>query len=268
MIENTHDVASRESCGFDALDAVRLHGRLYHAYQNCVGYRTLKMAFLPPTMHWYNYLLWMSTAAPPLLLFALLYLDWRFAWLNPFIQGAVMYIVVRPVVNLCLRMGFPKDYDAVGITGEGTSQPSYLHSSLLRLKWFQDKMFETEKPSKAQLELCISFIELVEKDSPPTGVAYFRHPIALLLLGVVVYLVNAKVGSMITHAIIDFERISILVGISVSWLFGMGWMVFSLKHARAESRWMFLRYLRWTALSMPTEVEPSSSSATLVSFAA
>lgn len=255
MNENTHEKNPVGSGKYHALDVVRLHGRLYHAYQNCVGYRTLKAAFVPPALHWYNYLLWITTVVPPIILFTLLYLDWRFAWLNPFIQGVVMYVCVRPIVNKCLKMGLPEDYSSVGITGTGTAQPSYLHSSLLRLKWFQDKIFATEKPSKTQIESCISFIELIEKDLPPTGVAYFRHPIALLLLGIVVYLVNAKVGSMITLAIMSFERLSILVGISVAWTFGMGWLVFSLKHARAETRWIFLRYLRWTALSMGMEDE-------------
>lgn len=235
------------------LETVQVHGRLYHAYLKSAGLRTLKAAFMPSPMKWYTYVLWAVIAVPPILLQVWVFSEWKFAWLTPFIQGAIMYWVFAPFVNYCVRREMPCEYADVGITGSATTQPKYLHAALLRFKWFRDYVVQHEKITKDQIDRCIEFVELIEKDSPPSWTAYFRHPLPLLLLGIAVFSVNAKIANMIASSPIEFEKLSIVLGVALTWGLGMGWVLFSLRHARAESRWFFLRCLRWTSLSMHPE---------------
>jgi hypothetical protein len=232
-----------------SLEAVRTHGRLFYAYQNCIGNRTLKAAYLPAQLRWYNVVLWAVTFLPPIILIPLGFLDWPWAWSTPFIQVVVTSCLFVPIAKMCLLRGLSDDYAAVGVQGELTQQPLRLHGPLVRLMWFHDLVAKQENISHQQVKMSIELLELSAKDSPPSWTSYFRHPLPLLILGIVVFSLNARISQLVQKAA-DAEGILVMVGIVVAWLLGTGWVLYSWRYSEPQSRWSFLRTLRWLELSM------------------
>jgi hypothetical protein len=244
-----------EAAPDSSLDVIRTHGRLYFAYQKCVGTRTLKAAYLPPTMHWYNWALWIVTFLPPLILGILQYIGWHWAWTSPLIQSVVTLGIYVPLGRLCIRWGLPEDYASVGIIGDSTLQPKAIHGPIMRLKWFKDLVTAREELDHARIKRAIEFVELIGKDAPPSSTSYFRHPLPLAILGIVVVTVNYKITALVQSAL-NAGTVMATIGLIAAWALGLGWLLYSLRYSAPQDRWSFLRALRWLELSMRPQEKP------------
>jgi hypothetical protein len=232
-----------------SLEAIQIHGTLFYAYQNCIGNRTLKAAYLPGRIHWYTMALWGVTVFPPVILIFLNFYDWRWAWAAPIIQIAITTGLFFPLAKFCIRRGLPDDYAAVGIEGNLTLQPKQLHGPLIRLVWFYNLVSGRTNITHQHVKTCIEFVELRAKDSPPSWTSYFRHPLPLLILGIVAYTLNAKIAQLFRSAA-DAEWVLVTVGVVAAWTLGLGGMLYSWRYSEPETRWSFLRSLRWLELLM------------------
>ena len=232
-----------------SLELVQIHGQLFYAYQNCIGNRMLRAAYLPIRMRWYSFALWAVTILPPAVLITLLFLDWRFAWASPLIQLAITFCLFFPLAKFCIKKGLPNEYTAAGILGDKTLQPSQLHGPWIRLMWFHDLVSRHESISHRHVKMCIELVESINKDCPPSWTSYFRHPLPLLILGIVAYTLNAEISRLLKSAA-NVELVLTGVGIIAAWLLGLGWMLYSWRYSEAQTRWSFLRSLRWLELMM------------------
>jgi hypothetical protein len=232
-----------------SLEVIQNHGKLFYAYQKCIGNRTLKAAYLPAQIRWYTVALWVVTLLPPAVLLVLNFSDWRWSWAAPFIQLAITTGLFFPLATFCLHRGLPEAYTAAGIKGDITMQPKQLHGPLIRLMWFYDLVSENTNITHQQIKMCIELVELRGKDSPPSPTSYFRHPLTLLVLGIVAFTLNAKISQWFQSAA-NAEMVLVTVGGLAAWILGLGGMLYSWRYSELEVRWSFLRALRWLELTM------------------
>lgn len=224
------------------LDLIKIHGRLYYGYEKCIGKKTLKAAYWPQEKGWYTFALWVVT----IILLASPYFDGP--WVI-FIQFAIVLGLYFPLSIYCIRQGLPDDLLAVGITGEFTMQPWKIHGPIIRLMWFHSYVTEREKISYDEIKKCLEFVDFISKDES-SWTSYFRHPLIILLVGIVVYAFNAQIGKYLNSATPEAEKFFSKALTVVIQLLGLGLMLYSWRHSGPERRWSFLRCLRWIELSM------------------
>jgi hypothetical protein len=224
------------------LDVIQTHGRLFYAYQNCLGKRSLKAGYWPAQKGWYTLALWAVTLTS---IWTLpLYFNERWPLWAIFIQVAIWCALGR----YCHMQQLQDDLLALGIIGERTKQPWRLHDPLLRLMWFHSHVTEREKITHNQIKLCVEFADYVTKDAPPSSTSYFRHPLTLLIIGIGVYAFNSNLALHSTVA--DAEKIFSHTLKLVVQAIGFGMWLHAWRYIEPERRWSFLRCLRWLELSM------------------
>ena len=232
------------------LEIVETLGMLNYAFLHCIGNRTLKVAYLPKTVRWYTIALWLATIAPPSAAIALQTLwgeEW--GWLAIFVEAALMFCVLFPLAKYCIQRGLPNEHRILGITGTYTSHAKSLHLPLLKLLFFKRHIATRLELDHSSIKRCIEFLEVSTKDAPPSWSTYFRHPIPVLLISSFIVLVNVRLSSWINAPEIPTQTL-FTVGLLLIWILGLGFMIFSWKYSDSETRWLFLRTLRWLELTM------------------
>jgi len=231
------------------LKSVEMVGKLHHAFIHCIGNITLRAAYFPPMVRWYTIALWLATIVPPGAAWALQSLvgkDWD--WVGLVLEVALMFGVLFPITKYCIRRGLPDEHRLLGITGKETSQDKSLHLPLLKLLFFKRYVRINLEINHEIIKRSIEFLELSTKDSPPALSTYFRHPVTLIVISSFVVIVNAKLSGWISATELDIQKF-FAVGFLFAWILLLGLMAYSWKYSESQSRWTFLRTLRWLELT-------------------
>lgn len=240
----------------DDLEAVEIVGKLYHAFIHCIGNKTLKAAYFPPRIRWYTIALWLATIVPPGAAWALqLAVGKNWEWVGLVLEVALMFCVFFPIARYCIRKGLPNEHRLLGITGKETSHGKSLHLPLLKLLFFKRYVRIKLDVNHETVTRSIEFLELINKDSPPPLSTYFRHPVPLIVISSFVVLINAKLSGWISNTELDIQNF-FAMGLLFAWILLLGLMAFSWKYSESQSRWMFLRTLRWLELTMRPKNPP------------
>jgi len=238
-----------EAVAYDANDrgTIQLYGLLYHSYRNAIGAKMFTAAYRPDTKGWYTWALWGMTA----IMFASVLVpyfvsdSWG-AW-SFLITLALVVCVYFPLANYSIRRGLSQEYKLVGVHGVGTQQPSRLVRDLLHFLWFSEIVVAKISPTTEEVKRCIRFIELNSKPSLNTG--FFRHPLVLIVIGIVVYAFNARVVGWIPRFSSEWQFFAGLL-FSVLLTLYLAWIFYSMRYAGAEDDWRFKRCLNWYLLEV------------------
>ncbi|WP_312516814.1 hypothetical protein [Massilia sp.] len=233
----------------NSLKAIATLGKLHYAYLNCIGNKTLKAAYLPQKIRWYTVALWATTIVPAVAIAVLqFFVDPDWGWLGMLAQVAIMLFLYFPLAKYCIRNGLPDEHRELGITGVNTSHSAKLHLPFLKLLFFRRHVMNELQVGHEEIKTSIEVLELSTKDSPPSWSTYFRHPVPLLLISSLVVLINSRVSTWINATQMQSQTF-LAVGLSITWVLSIGFILFTWRYSELESRWNFLRTLRWLELT-------------------
>jgi hypothetical protein len=242
-----YDEEGRYLSEWSPRSTIRLHGLLLYAYRHATGWKLLKAAYWPDCKGckgWHTWALWGLTGVLLVMAFSPFYPIMAVARWAPFMVYVLMLFVYYPLFERSIRLGLSGDFARSGIVGEATQQPWRLRRTLLHYLWFADGVRQKINPSCKEIERCLAFIESNRKDKPPSWPSYFRHPLVVLIIGILVYVHNLKIADLISES---FEDMYVVwwVFIYVLLLLIAGWFFYSVRYAGAEDDWRFERCVRW-----------------------
>jgi hypothetical protein len=229
-------------------DIYKLHGELYYAYREAVGYRLLKAAYQPAEKRWYTWLLWIITIAMFSTPIALISLTSVTPWVV--IAITLVWVLIYTILaTSCINKGIQRELLSIGARGNGSKQPGRLVRTLLHHLWFSE-LVDKIAPSKEQISQCIEFAD--HADAPVSNTSYFRHPFVLLLCGVAFFMLNNKLSSWGAQFADNWMPLALVFYI-VAMVLYVGWLFHSKHTDAANDNWRFKRCLKWYQLNQQTK---------------
>jgi hypothetical protein len=107
--------------------------------------------------------------------------------------------------------------------------------------------------SLEEIESCLELIEINKKDIPLGISGFFRHPMVLLLLGMIAFAFNSKIAEGFKSVSIWQSLVNVCALVSLP-LFVL-LMIHLIRQSNEMSNWKFQRFVRWFRLYRAWEVE-------------